>query len=97
MMKSLNHLDHLGYRGAIATQLISGKDNAAKVDNFLGKNHLVVCGSMGQLNLKLGFELVTPGIHEAHLVATDPKFTPFSTPNFSSISVNRVIPTCFKR
>ena len=40
---------------------MSGKDNAAMFDDSLGTNHLVVCCDVGQLTLKLDFELVTPG------------------------------------
>ena len=29
-------------------QLMSGKENAAKVDDSLGTNHLVVCSDVGQ-------------------------------------------------
>ena len=45
---------------------MSAKDNEIKVNDSLGTNHLTVCCDAGQLNLKLGFELVTPGhIHQA--------------------------------
>ena len=30
-------------------QLMSGKDNAAKIDDSLEKNHLLVCCDVGQL------------------------------------------------
>ena len=40
---------------------MSGKDNAAKVGNSMGTNHLLVCCDVGQQLLKLGFQLVTPG------------------------------------
>ena len=48
---------------------MSGKDNAAKVDDSLGTNHSVVCCEVGQPReenqlLKLGFQLVTPGCHK---------------------------------
>ena len=36
-----------------------GKDNAAKVDDSLGTNHLVVCCDAGQQLLKVGFEQET--------------------------------------
>ena len=36
-------------------QLMSGKDNAAKVDDSLGTNHLVVCCDVGQLSLEARF------------------------------------------
>ena len=32
-----------------------GKDNAAKVDDFLGTNHLVVCCGIGQLTFEAKF------------------------------------------
>ena len=41
-------------------QLMFGKDDAAMFDDSLGTNHLAVCCDVGQLTLKLGFELVTP-------------------------------------
>ena len=48
-------------RGAILRQVMSGKDNATKVDDALGTSHLVVCCDVGQLTLKLDIGLVTSG------------------------------------
>ena len=36
-------------------QLMSGKENAAKVDDFLGTSHLVVCCDIGQLIFEAWF------------------------------------------
>ena len=39
---------------------MSEKENATKIDNSLGTNHLAVCCDVGKL-LNLCFGLVTPG------------------------------------
>ena len=53
--KSLNYLDHSGAEVELLRQLISGKDNAANVDDSLETNHLVVCCDVGQLTSEAGF------------------------------------------
>ena len=47
---------------------MSGKNNEAKIDDSLGKNHSVVFCDVGHLTFELGFELVTPSSNAVKLL-----------------------------
>ena len=60
IIKSFNYLYHgikctLNVEVQLMRQLVFGKDNAAKVDDSLGINHLAVCCDGGQLTFDARF------------------------------------------
>ena len=52
IIESLNYLGHFRHRVQLLRQLMSGKDNAAKADDSLRTNYLVVCYDLGQLTVE---------------------------------------------
>ena len=55
IFKLFNYSDQSKVNVQLLRQLMSEKDNAAKVDDSLGTNHLVVGCDVGQLNFEAGF------------------------------------------